>query len=74
MPTVNELSNAAQPSGKEMEKSLTESKNVKNPAPPITGIAIRNENLAASLALIPIIIDKEIVIPLLEIPWIIAKA
>ena len=57
-----------------MEKSLTESNNVKNPAPAITGIAIKNENLAASFGWIPIIIDKEIVIPLLEIPGIIAKS
>ena len=47
---------------------------VKKPAPLITGIAIKNENFAASFALIPIKRAQEIVIPLREIPGAIARA
>ena len=57
-----------------IEKLSHESKKVRNPAPPIIGIAIKNENLAASLVLMPKNKAKDIVIPLLEIPGIIAKA
>ena len=70
----NELSNAAKPIDIGIEKLLYESIKVKKPAPLITGIAIKNENFAASFALIPINKAQEMVIPLREIPGIIAKA
>ena len=58
----------------DIEKLLYASIKVNNPAPLITGIAIKKENFAASLALIPINSAKEIVMPLLDIPGTMANA
>ena len=74
------------PTKKEVKKAVSKVSNfnladsgigsiaVKIPAPQITGIASKNENLAASLDEIPNIIPIVIVIPEREIPGKIAKA
>ena len=61
-----------------VEKSILEavsiSVSIKIPAPPITGIARRNENLAACFESKPRSKAQLMVMPLLEIPGMIATA
>tara|TARA_B100000214_G_scaffold270632_1_gene200982 strand:+ start:826 stop:1044 length:219 start_codon:yes stop_codon:yes gene_type:complete len=60
--------------GISMWKSLFISNAINKPAPVITGIARKNENRAAFFGLIPKNNAQLIVIPLLDIPGIIAMA
>ena len=71
---MNDVTNPAMATLKSMCEVLSNSVKVKIPAPEITGIASKNENLAAISGFNPNISPQEIVIPLLEIPGMIANA
>ena len=74
MPTINELINPAIATDISICRPSSMSNAISNPAPNITGIASKKEYLADSFALRPKKRAQLIVIPLLEIPGIIANA
>tara|TARA_B100001250_G_C19215853_1_gene535712 strand:- start:55 stop:321 length:267 start_codon:yes stop_codon:yes gene_type:complete len=73
-PTINELNKPASATDALTSRALSISNNISKPAPKITGMANKKENLADSLALRPRRRAQLIVMPLLEIPGIIANA
>ena len=73
-PMMNELNKPASATGALTCRPLSISNNISNPATKITGMANKKENLVDSLALRPRKRAQLIVMPLLEIPGIIANA